>query len=221
MSQYPPPPPGYPQPQQQQFAPQPGYPQQQPQPGYPQQQPAQPGGWVDNSQYIGGWHAAQFGMQTGKYIEYKVTSRPTAKGGTYKQVTFFRPYEKKNKTWGEGTGFSFNQMKELVEKINHFINNFCDEKGFFVWQPSVQMQGAGNAAAYPPPQQQQFAPPPYQQPAAPRGYPQGMPYATPPPPPQPVYQQPAAPQYPQPAADPYGAPQQLPPPPAPGGVTWP
>lgn len=153
-NQYPPPPPG-------------GYPVQQQQ-AYPQQQPQQSmqgSGWVDNSQYLGGWHAAQNGLQTGKYVEYKVTQRPTAKGSIFKQVKFFRPYQTKNGQMREGDSFSFNQIKELVDRINHFQNSFGEEKGYFVWQPANPMlAGVGQPAA---PVQQQMYPmqqPQYQQP---------------------------------------------------------
>lgn len=200
---YPPPPPG-------------GYPQQnQIQP----QQQASGTGWVDNRTVIGGWSAVQHGMQTGKYIEYKVLSQPTAKGGIFKSVKFFKPYQKKNGTMGEGDSFSFNQMKELVEKINHFVNTYGDEKGYFVWQAAGPTQGMGQ-----PPAPQNY--PPQYPPQAPQGYPQYPAQGQPAPmPPQqqfaPQQQNFAAPGYPPPQQ-----PQQAPAPQhgapgGPGGVAWP
>lgn len=211
MSNHYPPPPmppmGYdpnqgvaPQPQYQQ-APQQGYAA----PGYPppgappapqQQQQSQ---WVDNRQIIGQWTAAQHGMETGKYIEYKVLSQPTAKGGVFKSVKFFKPYRKKNGTMGEGDSFHFNMMKELIERINHFVNTYCEEKGFFIWQPGGMMASVQQPQyQQPAPQYQQPAPPPVQQQPqwAP---PQQQQFAAPgyaPPAPQP--QQQPAPQYTQP-----------------------
>lgn len=185
-NQYPPLPPGY------QNAPQP--PQQQQQ-GYPQ---TPQGGWVDTREVIGGWSAAQYGMQPGKHIEYKVRQKPTARGGMWKTVQFFKPYAKKNGTMGEGTDFSFNQMKELVERINHFQNTYGEEKGYFVWQPSGPAMGVG-------------APNPYQQQAqqVPPQYPQQPSYPAAPP----------APAYPQ---QPQQAPLPAPfPPPGNGGPKWP
>lgn len=172
-----------------------------------QQQQASGSGWVDNRTVIGGWFASQNGMQTGKYIEYKVMSQPTQRGGVFKSVKFFKPFQKKNGQMGESDSFSFNQMKELVEKINHFMNTYTEERGFFVWQSSAPTQGMGQPPApqqYPPQQfaqapqypQGQFAPPPQQQQFAP---------------PPPAF---GAPQYPQQQAP---APAQQPMFPGPGG----
>lgn len=211
----PPPPPGYPQ-QPQQFA--------------PQQQPAQQGGYQSNEQYIGGWHAAQSGMETGKHIEYKVTQRASAKG-LFKQVTFFKPYKKKDGTPGEGFGFALNKMKELVDRINHFMNMFGEEKGYFVWQPMGAGYGQGQPASPQAPQYpqqqpqygapQQFAPPPpaqpqYQQPMPQQGYgaPPAPQYGAPP-----VYHAPAAYAPPQGHQEQQQPAQQPPPPPT--GQQWP
>jgi hypothetical protein len=204
---YPPPPPGGFAPQQNQIQP---------------QQQAGGTGWVDNRTVIGGWFASQYNMQTGKYIEYKVMSQPTAKGGIFKSVKFFKPYQKKNGTMGESDNFSFNQMKELVEKINHFVNTYSDEKGYFIWQPAGMTQGVGQ-----PPAPQQY-PPQSGYPPAPQGYPpqpqypaQGQP--APMPPQQqfaPQQQSFAAPGYP--PQQPQQAPVQQPGAPGgPGGVVWP
>lgn len=194
-NQYPPPGAQYaPPPQQTQY--------QQPQQQYQPIQPAQPqqSGWVDNRQVIGGWSAQQHGQTPGKYVEYKVFSKPTNKGGTFKTVEFFRPFQKKDGQWVNGREFNFNQMRDLVDKINHFVNTYGSEKGYFVWQPAETMQGVGQSPGYP--QQQQMYP--AQQPQ----------YA----PPQQVYGAP------NPQA--YGTPQdqsqqQYAPQPAPGRVPWP
>lgn len=211
MSNYTPPPapPGYgaPQPPQNYGAPQPQY-------GAPPQAPAQTG-WVDNRQVIGGWAAQQYGMQTGKHIEYKVMQQPTAKGGIFKSVKFFKPFQKKNQTWGESDSYNFNQMKELVERINHFQNTYCEEKGYFVWQPAGPTYGVGNPPASnygaPPPQAPTGYPPPAQ--PAPGGYGAPTGYAPPASPPPGSYGAPAPSQYPPPQA---ANPAPVAPQPAPG-----
>lgn len=192
------PPPGYPPqapPQQQ-----PGYPPQQQ--GYPPQQQQNASGWVDNRTVIGGWRAQDYGMESGKYIEYRVYSKPTSKGGIWKTVEFFKPYIRKNGQQGQGFSFSFNQMKELIEKVNHFINTFCEEKGYFVWQPAGMAQQP-QQVSYPPQQQPMQAPPGYPPQPSPQYPPQQQTFAAPgyPPPqqqPAPAPVQPGAPGYPPP-----------------------
>lgn len=147
---------------------------------------------------VGGWKAEQYGMEPGKCIEYEVVSIPTKQGGRFEKVTFFKAYKKKDGTPGQGFGFGPANMKELVERINHYLATYApaEHRGRFVFehiqaQPQhVQIPQQGYA-----PQGPQYAPPGYAQQQAPQSYVQQGPQ----------YSQQQAPQgYPQPAYVPPG-----------------
>lgn len=113
---------------------------------------------MQNRNIIGGWAAEQYGLQKGKHVEYIVEEVATQRGQKFHSVSFFRPYQKSDGTLGKGFGYSENQLKELVERINHYIQHYGREKGRFVFQH--EQIGYGQ-----PPQQpgwgqqpQQFAP---------------------------------------------------------------
>lgn len=190
-----------------------GYYPPQPQQGYQNLQQG-PAAYKPPGDVVGGWRAADYGMEPGKCIEYEVVSIPTKQRGRFEKVTFFKAYKKKDGTLGQGFGFGPANMRELVERINHYLATYApaEHRGRWVFehiqaQPQhVQIPQQGYAQQPAPQYQQGYAPQPqyaqapqYGQPPLPQGYaPQPAPQYDP----QQQYAQ--APQQQQPQ----GAPQQ-------------
>lgn len=146
--------------------------------GQPGQQPQQQqSGGRQQRAIVGGWTAQQYGMEYGKHIEYIVERVEFKNGGGSNSVLFYKPYRKNDGTEGRGFSFMEGALKELVERINHYMMNYAKNKGVFVFQPMANPQPAQQYQA-------PLAPPQYPQQV---GYPQQQ---------QPMQQQQPVPGYP-------------------------
>lgn len=88
---------------------------------------------------IGGWTAASNGLQPGKNVEYVVEEITTGKGGTFRSVSFYKPYQsrkpEKAGQWERSFNFRVEDHAELVERLNHMLQNFSSIPGRYVFQP--------------------------------------------------------------------------------------
>lgn len=101
-------------------------------PGYPAQQNQQRSDRVP----VGGFTAQQFGLETGKYIEYVIEEVRRNNGARFSVIEFYRPFTNRNGEQKRGWNFSFpNGLRELVERINHAQMTYAPEKGIYVFQP--------------------------------------------------------------------------------------
>lgn len=155
---------------------------------------------------VASYTTQQYGGDPLKEIQYEVTEIPTRNGGVFFSIEFFKNYNKKD---GSGMGRSFNfptsKIRDLIEKINHFLMNYATgtDRGVYIFQPMAQQ---------PQPQPVQQPQMGYPQPPQP-GYPPHPQYG------QPQYQ-PQQPQY-QPQQQPAQPQQQMMQPPPPGSApSW-
>lgn len=138
---------------------------------------------------IGGWTAASNGLQPGRNIEYVVEEITVGNGAAFKSVAFYKPYQSKKPEkagqWERGFNFRIEDHAELIERVNHMLQNYSTIPGRYVFQPMTgqvqQPQQPVQQQNYQPPQPQ-YTPTPAVQPPPVQQY-------------QPQYQPPTQPQY--------------------------
>lgn len=102
---------------------------------------------VTTRQVVGGWSAADYGLEIGKHLEYEIERLGTDRGGSFESVTFFKPYVIKSGQKAGQIGKAFgipltpSGVAALVDKINHLVMNYLPEgqRGTYVFQPAPQV----------------------------------------------------------------------------------
>lgn len=136
---------------------------------------------------FGGWRSQDHGLEPGKNIETRVTKfEKPSNGSNWLMFEMFRAFQSRKAedagAWKKGFNFPLNPkaIREMVDRLNHLMNNYTSEKGSFVWMPATNA-GYVEPTQLPPQQQAQPGYPPaalphnqaqpMQQPS-PQGYPQ-------------------------------------------------
>jgi len=120
---------------------------------------------------VGGWSAAQNGLEPGKHVEYQVVEFQKPGGASWRMVQFFKPYQSTRPEdrgqWKPGFSFPLEKHAELVERINHMLKTFLGVQGGYVFQagPPLAQNVPYTGAPQPP---QGYGPQPPQQ--MPLGY---------------------------------------------------
>lgn len=114
---------------------------------------------------VGGWTCAQYGGDPQKDIQYEITEIPTRKGGHFFSIEFFKNYTKRDGSVGRSFNFPASKIRDLVEKINHYLMTYetGQNRGCFVFQPMPQQvqspqPGYGQPYGYQQPPQPQYHP---------------------------------------------------------------
>lgn len=106
---------------------------------YEQQNPQQQSQSSYSKRAIGGWTAASNGLQPGKNVEYLVEEITTGRGGAFRSVTFYKPYQsrkpEKAGQWERSFNLRIEDHAELIERVNHMLQNFSSIPGRYVFQP--------------------------------------------------------------------------------------
>lgn len=91
---------------------------------------------------VGGWTCAQYGGDPTKEVQYEVTEIPLRNGGHFFSVEFFKNYTKRDGTIGRSFNFPATKLRQLVEKINHYLMTYetGQNRGCYVFQPMPQQQ---------------------------------------------------------------------------------
>lgn len=110
-------------------------------------------------QAIGGWTAAQNGLQPGRNVEYVVEQIQLQSGGTFRSVTFYKPYQSKKPEklgqWERSFSFRIEDHAELIERINDMLQKFSNANGRYAFQPNANVQTQQSPIQQPPQQQPQ------------------------------------------------------------------